>query len=212
MKWYTLAAEQGYADAQYRLGVAYAKGEGVQKNHNESYKKFLDHLRITDTEPKMIAGKCRGYTTIKGICLALSLKEMQGALLDRGLMPCDLDGRSFCLESQIGYAFTNFGKTIDLSVGRVKFPCGFLNACSLSVREFADKVIDGGLVSGGLLGSSTSNRYLNAFTNRYQSETETSFCGRGLKGEKLCIKQSVIDGTVHEAFIQLDKNVEVNFE
>ena len=29
VKWYRLAAEQGTADAQYNLGVRYAKGRGV---------------------------------------------------------------------------------------------------------------------------------------------------------------------------------------
>ncbi len=29
VKWYTLAAEQGYASAQYNLGLMYVEGEGV---------------------------------------------------------------------------------------------------------------------------------------------------------------------------------------
>ena len=32
MKWYRLAAEQGYADAQNNLGVCYHNGKGVAKN------------------------------------------------------------------------------------------------------------------------------------------------------------------------------------
>ena len=31
-RWYRLAAEQGYASAQYYLGVSYLYGEGVRKN------------------------------------------------------------------------------------------------------------------------------------------------------------------------------------
>jgi TPR repeat protein len=31
VKWFTLAAEQGSADAQYNLGVMYANGEGVRQ-------------------------------------------------------------------------------------------------------------------------------------------------------------------------------------
>lgn len=175
-------------------------------------RKFSESRRITDDERNMITKKCRGYTTIKGICMALSLKEMQSVLLSRGYMPCRLDGRSFCTSDQIGKGFINFGNTIDLSVGRVEFPCRFLNACSFSVKEFSQKVIDAGLVSGRLEGSSTSRSYKNIFTDRYQSETATSYCGRGLKGEKLCIKQSVIDGSVHGSVIQLDKGVAVKFE
>ena len=32
-QWYRKAAEQGYANAQYNLGVMYAKGEGVRQNY-----------------------------------------------------------------------------------------------------------------------------------------------------------------------------------
>lgn len=38
IKWYRLAAEQGYADAQNNLGVMYAIGQGVTKNYVEAYK------------------------------------------------------------------------------------------------------------------------------------------------------------------------------
>ena len=33
VKWYTLAAEQGLADAQFNLGVMYANGTGVIKDN-----------------------------------------------------------------------------------------------------------------------------------------------------------------------------------
>ena len=33
VKWYKLAAEQGYASAQFNLGVMYYTGNGVPKNH-----------------------------------------------------------------------------------------------------------------------------------------------------------------------------------
>jgi TPR repeat protein len=32
-KWHRLAAEQGYADAQLKLGLSYAKGEGVLQDY-----------------------------------------------------------------------------------------------------------------------------------------------------------------------------------
>jgi TPR repeat protein len=38
MKWYRLAAEQGYAFAQYDLGVMYDKGEGVLKDYPQAVK------------------------------------------------------------------------------------------------------------------------------------------------------------------------------
>ena len=35
--WYTKAAEQGYAEAQYNLGFMYASGEGVPENDVKAY-------------------------------------------------------------------------------------------------------------------------------------------------------------------------------
>ena len=32
MQWYLKAAEQGYADAQYNLGLMYEKGQGVRQS------------------------------------------------------------------------------------------------------------------------------------------------------------------------------------
>lgn len=33
LRWYRLAAEQGYARAQTNLGIVYRKGEGVPKDY-----------------------------------------------------------------------------------------------------------------------------------------------------------------------------------
>ena len=38
VKWYRLAAEQGYAAAQYNLGVSYDKGRGVPQDDAEAVK------------------------------------------------------------------------------------------------------------------------------------------------------------------------------
>lgn len=38
---YKLAAEQGYADAQYNLGYCYATGEGVSQDYSQAYFWFL---------------------------------------------------------------------------------------------------------------------------------------------------------------------------
>ena len=39
-KWYKKAAEQGYAIAQFNVGVLYEKGEGVSQDYSEAYKWF----------------------------------------------------------------------------------------------------------------------------------------------------------------------------
>ena len=38
VKWYTLAAEQGNADAQVNLGDMYRKGDGVQQDYKTAMK------------------------------------------------------------------------------------------------------------------------------------------------------------------------------
>ena len=38
VKWYRLAAEQGYAAAQYNLGVMYDNGQGVPQDYAEAVK------------------------------------------------------------------------------------------------------------------------------------------------------------------------------
>ena len=40
MRWFRLAAEQGFATAQYNLGVMYDKGEGVLKDEAEAVRWF----------------------------------------------------------------------------------------------------------------------------------------------------------------------------
>ena len=40
MKWYRKAADQGLAEAQYNLGVAYLEGSGVGKDRAEAAKWF----------------------------------------------------------------------------------------------------------------------------------------------------------------------------
>ncbi len=38
VKWYRLAAEQGYADAQFNMGVMYSKGKGVPQDYKTAVK------------------------------------------------------------------------------------------------------------------------------------------------------------------------------
>ena len=38
MKWYRRAADQGHAQAQFNLGIMYAKGEGVAENYIQAYR------------------------------------------------------------------------------------------------------------------------------------------------------------------------------
>ena len=40
VRWYRLAADQGYVEAQYNLGNMYANGEGVPENYIAAYMWF----------------------------------------------------------------------------------------------------------------------------------------------------------------------------
>ena len=44
VRWYKKAADQGDADAQYDLGVAYYNGEGVPQDYAEAY--FWENLAV----------------------------------------------------------------------------------------------------------------------------------------------------------------------
>ena len=47
VKWYTKAAEQGYADAQNQLGYCYEFGEGVDTNHKKAVE-WLSLIHIVE--------------------------------------------------------------------------------------------------------------------------------------------------------------------
>jgi TPR repeat protein len=52
LKWYRKAAEQNFAQAQYDLGLCYANGEGVAKNHVEAYKWWTLSANQTNADAK----------------------------------------------------------------------------------------------------------------------------------------------------------------
>jgi TPR repeat protein len=53
LKWMTASAEQGYAQAQARLGMIYAKGEGVPINNIEAYRWFALAAKLSDPKAKL---------------------------------------------------------------------------------------------------------------------------------------------------------------
>ena len=64
MKWWRKAAEQGYADAQFSLGVAYDNGQGVPQDNDEAvkwYRKAVEqgdaNAESTTSESPMLMGQ-----------------------------------------------------------------------------------------------------------------------------------------------------------
>ena len=56
MKWYRKAAEQGHAEAQYRLGAMYREGVGVQQDYVHAHKWYHLAARLGSEQ----AAKSRG--------------------------------------------------------------------------------------------------------------------------------------------------------
>ena len=53
LKWMTASAEQGYAQAQARLGMIYARGDGVPVNNIEAYRWFALAAKLSDPTAKL---------------------------------------------------------------------------------------------------------------------------------------------------------------
>jgi TPR repeat protein len=73
LKWFKLAAKQGYAGAQYDLGVMYRDGQGVPQDYKTALKWF-----------KLAAEKGNAYAQSK-------LKNMKSRLVLKGIDGCLFD-------------------------------------------------------------------------------------------------------------------------
>ena len=71
VKWYRNAAEQGYAQAQYRLGDCYEKGLGVE----QSWREAAEWYRKAAVQENAEAQICLGYCYEKGNGVAQSYEE-----------------------------------------------------------------------------------------------------------------------------------------
>ena len=65
VKWYTLAAEQGYAGAQYNLGFMYRKGQGVPLDNVYAYMWFNIAASSGDKDAAKDAAKNRDMVAKK---------------------------------------------------------------------------------------------------------------------------------------------------
>ena len=58
MKWYRLAAEQGLAEAQNKLGALYGDGKGVPQDYTEAAKWYRLAAEQGLAEPRTISVTC----------------------------------------------------------------------------------------------------------------------------------------------------------
>ena len=65
VKWYTLAADRGFADAQNNLGVCYENGNGVAKSYAEAVKWYKLAAEQGDSIAQNNLGVC--YANGEGV-------------------------------------------------------------------------------------------------------------------------------------------------
>ena len=61
VKWYTMAAEQGNADAQFCLGICYKQGEGVDTDYKEAVKWLTKSAEQGNANAQFWLGNCYEY-------------------------------------------------------------------------------------------------------------------------------------------------------
>lgn len=102
-KWYRKSAEQGFAEAQGRLGLCYSKGRGVLKNPEEAVKWYRKSAEQGLAEAQCNLGLCYAngdgvlkdtveayaYFNIAGITLELARKNRDN--LEKRLTPSQLE-------------------------------------------------------------------------------------------------------------------------
>ena len=89
VKLYRQAAEQGYAEAQYRLGVVYEKGKGVTKNTQTAYMFYLVSLaNVEDELEREVFEK-----TVTDMESELTATQIQSAQNDAAKYQAKIDAR-----------------------------------------------------------------------------------------------------------------------
>ena len=89
MQWYRKAAEQGYADAQYNLGVMYAQGQGVRQDYTQAMQWYRQSAEQGAAHVQLTLGLM--YATGQGVRQNLVIaKEWFGKACDNGIqLGCD---------------------------------------------------------------------------------------------------------------------------
>lgn len=156
-EWYEVAASRGVELAirgTERL-TAYAPTAPTSQSRLDDYKV-----------------KCNGYSTILDLCWALSASEMKAVI----------QSRDFRLVEESSLRYRKGSGDIKLGSKTISFDCILFNACPLTPREIAQKLMSAGLVVGDM--ENTSTTYDGIFFETY--------CGRGVKGEKICVQAGKI--------------------
>jgi hypothetical protein len=93
MKWYKKAADQGYTEAQYNLGVMYYFGKGVPQNYAKAYSYWSVAAALNDQSSKknllILKPKMTSTQIAKGQALAEQMlsKTKAGSSMRSGVIP-----------------------------------------------------------------------------------------------------------------------------
>jgi TPR repeat protein len=158
-EWYQVAASRGveFAIRGAERLTAYAPTAPTSQSRLDDYKV-----------------KCNGYSTILGLCWALSASEMKAVIQSRDFRLVE--------DNRPRYRKTSGGGDITLGRKTISFDCILFNACPLTPREIAQKLMSAGLVVGDMENTSTT----------YNGIIFETYCGRGVKGEKICVQAGKI--------------------
>lgn len=153
-------------------------------------------LGLGEFDLSEINRKCSGYTTIKGLCWALTQAEKRAILLSRGYEVSAYEKNVYNLNNA----------TIILNSDSVKFTCDNFNACGLSISELARKLQENRVVRGPM-------EFDRNFNGTYAgvASSEDSLCGRGKKGEKICVIESMMSWTTQSGEFLNGSNISIIF-
>jgi hypothetical protein len=171
---------------QYKVILAAVKAaemKAIESERRTNEKRVLDEqlryansLALPAEKLAALEIKCNGFTTIKGVCWSLSKFEMRSMLASRGFKTHPDNPDNFK---------DSANASIKIKEESLEFDCAIFKACDLSVQELASLIQRSGLVKGpmGYDSSQTGGLYKDFYSNI------NNFCGRGHKGEKICIEE-----------------------
>ena len=61
VKWYACAAEQGVAEAQFRLGECYDDADGVEHDEKKAFQLYMDAAQQGHRKAQCYVGYCYQY-------------------------------------------------------------------------------------------------------------------------------------------------------
>lgn len=133
---------------------------------------------VSIEEVKTIISKCDGAITLKNICWAQDSEEMKIVLTSAGYVcgqESDLfGGRHVVCRMENG--------DISFIENKVIFTCETFNGCGFSLVEISQKLLDAGVVSE----LNPENEQISDGTSTFYIE---KYCGRGTKGDQICVVQ-----------------------